>query len=178
MDDGDTIILKDSRKIRYIGINAPEVEHKDKKAEPYGDKAKEYNKKLVYKKEVRLEFDNERNDQYGRTLAYVFLSDGTFANNEIINKGLAYCLPSQPNLKYENLFLKSQQNAMISKKGIWQNWKESNGGYVANIRSKRFHYKQCGFANKISKRNVKYFSRKWDAFWEGYAPCRKCFFER
>lgn len=174
VDDGDTIVLKDGRKIRYTGINAPEVEHKDNKAEPYGDKAKEYNKKLVYLKKVSLEFDSEKYDQYGRTLAYVFLPDGTFVNNEIIDKGFAFCLPKPPNLKYETLFLKSQQNAMILKKGIWQNWEESNGEYVVNIKSKRFHYKKCRFADKISKRNVKYFTRQWDAFWQGYAPCRKC----
>ncbi|MGB5159424.1 thermonuclease family protein [Desulfobacterium sp. N47] len=177
VDDGDTIVLKDGRKIRYAGINAPEVDHKEIKAEPYAYKSKELNKEMVYLKKVRLEFDAEKNDRYGRALAYVFLPDGTFVNNEIINKGFAYCLPSPPNLKYEQLLLKSQQNAMSFKKGIWQNWEESNSEYIANKRSKRFHYKKCGFANKISKINVKYFSKKWDAFWEGYAPCRKCFIE-
>ncbi|MBU3948246.1 MAG: thermonuclease family protein [Proteobacteria bacterium] len=175
VNDGDTIVLKDGRKIRYIGINAPEIEHKENKAEPYGDKAKEFNKKLVYLQKVRLEFDSEKHDQYDRLLAYVYLSDGTFVNNEMIEKGFAYCLPNPPNLKHEKLFLKSQQNAMKLKKGIWQNWKENNGEYVANLRSKRFHNKKCWFATKISKRNIKYFTRKWDAFWEGYAPCKKCF---
>lgn len=178
VDDGDTIVLEDGRKIRYTGINAPEVEHKENNAEPYGYKSKELNNKLVYLKKVRLEFDSEKHDKYGRVLSYVFLPDGTFVNNEIINQGFAYCLTIPPNLKYEKLLLKSQQNAMSLKKGIWQNWKESSGEYVANIRSKRFHYKKCGFAGKISKRNIKYFNSKWDAFWEGYAPCSKCFIKK
>lgn len=178
VDDGDTIILEDGRKIRYIGINAPEIDHKDNKAEPYAYKAKQFNKNLVYLKKVRLEFDSEKYDKYGRVLAYVFLSDGTFVNNEIIDKGFAYCLPIPPNLMYEKLFLKSQQNAMSLKTGIWQNWKDSNNEYVANIKSKRFHKNKCRFAGKISKRNIIYFNTKWDAFWEGFAPCKKCFMDR
>ncbi|MDL1982565.1 MAG: hypothetical protein LWX02_14125, partial [Deltaproteobacteria bacterium] len=47
VDDGDTIVLMDDRRVRYIGINAPEIDHKGKKAEPCGYSAKNYNKNMV-----------------------------------------------------------------------------------------------------------------------------------
>ncbi len=174
VDDGDTIVLKDGRRIRYIGINAPEVESEYSKAEPLGDEARELNRRLVYLKKVSLEFDVEKYDQYGRLLAYVFLPDGTFINNAMITAGYAYCLPKKPNVKYEELFLKSQQNAMLSNKGIWQNLNDDPVEYTGNSRSKRFHLKSCPFAGKIDKNSIKIYKGKRDAYRDGYAPCKKC----
>ena len=174
VDDGDTIVLKDGRRVRYIGIDSPEVESEYSKAEPFGDEARELNRGLVYLKKVRIEFDNEKYDQYGRLLAYVFLEDGTFINNAMITAGYAHCLPKKPNVKYEKLFLKSQQNAMQSNKGIWQHLNDNTGEYIGNSRSKRFHLKNCPFAVKIDKNRIKIYKGKRDAYRDGYAPCKKC----
>jgi len=174
VDDGDTIVLKDGRRVRYIGINSPEVESEYSKAEPFGHEARELNRGLVYLKKVHLEFDNEKYDQYGRLLAYVFLEDGIFINNAMVTAGYAYCLPKKPNVKYEELFLKSQQNAMQSNKGIWQHLDDNPGEYIGNSRSKRFHLKSCPFAGKIDKNRIKIYKGKRDAYRDGYAPCRKC----
>ncbi|MBW2014138.1 MAG: thermonuclease family protein [Deltaproteobacteria bacterium] len=76
VNDGDTIVLADGRHVRYIGINSPEIDHENNKAELFGYEAKKYNKTLVLSKMVRLEFDKETHDRYGRTLAYVFLGNG------------------------------------------------------------------------------------------------------
>jgi micrococcal nuclease len=174
VDDGDTIVLTDGRRIRYIGINAPEVESKYSRAEPFGNEARELNREMVYLKKVRLEFGNEKNDQYGRFLAYVFLPEGTFINNAIIEAGYAYCLPKKPNVKYEELFLKSQQKAILLNKGIWQNLDNNQEEYVGSSRSKRFHLKSCQFAVKIDKKSIKIYKGKRDAYMDGYAPCKKC----
>jgi len=174
VDDGDTIVLNDGRRIRYIGINAPEVESQYSKAEPFGNEARELNRELIYLKKVRLEFDNEKYDRYGRLLAYVFLEDGTFVNNAMITAGYAYCLPKQPNVRYEELLLNSQRNAMLSNKGIWLNMNDDSGKYTGNSRSKRFHLADCPFARKIDKKSVRIYRSKKDAYRDGYAPCRKC----
>jgi len=172
--DGDTIVLSDGRQIRYIGINAPEIGHGDKPAEPYGYVAKNFNKRMVYLKKIRLAFDKERYDQYGRLLAYVFVKDGTFINKDMLEKGYAYYLPRTPNVKYNAVFLKCQQDAMAAKRGIWYQWREEEGGYVGNRNSKRFHLKTCPFGKHISPKNRIFFLKKWDAFWAGFAPCKKC----
>ena len=174
VNDGDTIVLADGRNVRYIGINAPEIDHGSQKAEPYGYKAKIYNKKMVLSKMIRLEIDKERYDQYGRLLAYIFLKDGKFVNKAMIEQGYAYLLPRRPNVRYNKVLLQSQRNAMSAKHGIWRNWKEKESGYLGSRRSKRFHYKTCPFGKRIGKTNKIFFSSKWDAFWAGFAPCKRC----
>lgn len=174
VDDGDTIVLTDDRHIRYIGINAPEIDHKDQKAEPYGYESKLYNKQVVLKKKVRLQFDKEKYDRYGRVLAYVFMPGGEFVNKEMVEKGYAYVLPRRPNTKYERILLKAQHNAMVAGKGMWKNWKQKPGKYWGSRKSKRFHYPTCRFAKRIAKKNRIVFSSMWDGFWAGYAPGKQC----
>jgi len=174
VNDGDTIVLKDDKRIRYIGMNAPEIDHKDQKAEPFGYKAKKYNKKLTINKNLRLEFDNKRYDKYGRVLAYIFTRDNTFINETMIKNGLAFCLYVSPNDKYSSILLKAQQSAMISKKGIWSIFKNKKMIYTGNLKSRRFHKAACLAGKKIKKKNKIIFQDKWSAFWSGFAPCKKC----
>ena len=174
VSDGDTIVLADGRHVRYIGINAPEIAHDNSKAEAFGYTAKKYNRQLVGLKKVRLEFDKEMHDRYGRLLAYVFLSDGTFVNKKMIEQGYAYVLPRMPNVKYEGILLQAQRDAMSKKKGLWQHWEEKEGVYVGSKSSRRFHLKTCPYGKRIKKRNRIIFKRKWDAFWSGFAPGKKC----
>jgi endonuclease YncB( thermonuclease family) len=174
VNDGDTIMLADGRHVRYIGINSPEIDHENKKAEFFGYEAKKYNKTLVLSKMVRLEFDKETHDRYGRTLAYVFLSNGVFVNNVMIEQGYAYCLSRRPNIKYDQVLLGSQREAMSARRGIWRCRQEKKGKFWGNRRSKRFHYTTCPFGKRIARANKIVFLRTWDAFWAGYAPCKKC----
>lgn len=172
--DGDTVVLSNDRKVRYIGINAPELAHDGHKAEPYGEASKRFNASLVRHNKVRLEFDKERNDQYERLLAYVFLKDGTFVNTEILLNGYAFLLYHPPNIKHHPAMLQSQRAAMSARKGIWQNWKERKKNYVANKRSRRFHLPTCPFGKRIKPRNRVVFHKQWEAFGEGYAPAKRC----
>jgi micrococcal nuclease len=172
--DGDTVVLNDGRKVRYIGINAPEIAHTDHKAEPFGDAAKQFNASLVYRKKIHLEFDKEHTDRYKRLLAYVFLEDGTFVNAKMLSGGYAYLLPHRPNKKHNAILLQSQREAMSARRGIWQKWSESKKTYVGNKRSFRFHLPTCSSAKQIKPRNRIIFKKKWAAYWEGYAPAKRC----
>ncbi len=91
--DGDTIqvccVFGDRVKVRYIGVDTPEIHHPMKGIERYGKEASEANRKLVDGKTVRLEFDVQQLDRYGRTLAYVYLDDGTFVNAWLVEHGFA-----------------------------------------------------------------------------------------
>jgi micrococcal nuclease len=174
VEDGDTIVLEDGRRVRYIGINAPEVAHEDRRAEPFGNAAKAFNKQRVDSRQIKLAFDLGRYDQYNRLLAYVYLADGTFLNAAILEAGYAYFLPTPPNLKYSSVLLSSQRQAMALRKGIWNKWKERGIRYVGNLKSMRFHTETCVFGKKISRKNRIIFERQWDAYWEGLAPCKKC----
>jgi micrococcal nuclease len=172
--DGDTVVLVDGQKVRYIGINAPELAHDDHSAEPYGEASKRFNALMVDRKKVRLEFDKERFDRYQRLLVYVFLENATFVNAEILLNGYAYLLKKRPNLKYDEILLQSQRSAMSARKGIWQNWKEKKNTVIGNKNSHRFHLPTCPYGKRIKPKNRIVFQKKWDAYWEGYAPAKRC----
>jgi endonuclease YncB( thermonuclease family) len=174
VDDGDTVVLSDGTRVRYVGINAPEIAHEDRPAERFGPEARAFNRNLVYQKPVRLELDRERQDQYGRLLAYVFLKDGTFVNAELVRAGHAYYLFRTPNTKYDQLLLRLQREAMAKRVGLWRGFPEQRGYCVGNGRSKRFHRPNCPFEKMISPKNRVVFRTKYDAFWAGYAPCKRC----
>jgi micrococcal nuclease len=123
--DGDTFWVNDGTskglKIRLIGVDAPESRKTFKKEVGYyGKEAKIYLTKLLIRKKVRLEYDLNRTDQYGRTLAYVYLEDGTFVNAELVEKGFAMTLTVPPNVKFANEFLKLQTEARQNKRGLWK----------------------------------------------------------
>lgn len=176
VDDGDTILLTDGRRIRYIGINSPEIDHEahNRKAEPHGYEALRYNKRLVYKERVRLEFDRETRDRYNRELAYVFLPNGTFVNLKMLENGYAYCLFIKPNDRHNALFLQTQRQAMKAGRGIWQQWHETGRQYNGSRRSRRFHLETCPNGRKVNPKNRITFSSRWEAFWAGYAPAKGC----
>lgn len=177
VDDGDTIVLLDGRRVRYLGINAPEVAHEryGQKAEPMGSEALALNRHLVLRKRVRIELDEETHDAYGRLLAYVFLPGGRMVNEQMLLEGLAYVLPHRPNSRYDALLLRAQRTAMQAARGIWPRWKEMERQVIGNRRSRRFHARSCPNSRKIGARNRIRFDSPWEAFWEGYAPARKCF---
>ncbi len=174
VDDGDTVVLFNGSRVRYIGVDAPEVSHNDLPAEPFALEAKAFNHRAVYDKKIRLELDRERADQYGRLLAYVFLGDGTFVNAELVRTGHAVCLFRKPNTKYHDLFLRFQRQAMADKVGLWKAFRNDRRAFVGNRNSKRFHLPTCRFGNSIATKNRKSFADKYRAFWEGYSPCKRC----
>ncbi|MBN1526339.1 MAG: thermonuclease family protein [Candidatus Omnitrophica bacterium] len=130
--DGDTVELEDGAKVRFIGIDTPESRmspklRKDaersgqdtKTIMAMGKKAAEFTRKLVEGKKVRLEFDVERTDRYGRTLAYIYLEDGTFVNAEIIKQGYASVMTVPPNVRHADEFLKLYREARENSRGLW-----------------------------------------------------------
>ena len=175
--DGDTVVLQDGRHVRYIGIDAPEVDHHGQRAEPMGDAAKAFNRRLVEGRRLRLVFDREANDRYGRTLAYVYRRDGLFVNAEMVKNGFAWVLYRFPNVSQDLILVAAQQEAMAHLRGIWRlvdRTAMQSDAYLGNRRSRRFHTRNCIMAKKISLKNREVLSGQWAAFWSGYAPAADC----
>ena len=121
--DGDTIKCKiingKQETIRLIGVDTPETKHPNKPVEYFGKEASKFTKNLVEGKLVKLEYDWQRKDRYGRTLAYVYLEDGTFVNAEIIKQGYGFAYTKFP-FKYFDQFRLYEQQARKNKKGLWK----------------------------------------------------------
>src|SRR5438128_5143336 len=120
--DGDTIHVRLTdrvEKIRYIGVNTPEIHHPSKGEEPGGREAAEVNRGLVGGRRVRLELDVQTRDRYGRLLAYVWVGD-TMVNAELVRLGYAQVMTVPPNVRYQDLFVKLQRQARDAHRGLWR----------------------------------------------------------
>lgn len=109
--DGDTCLLEDGRRVRYLGIDAPE------KGDPHAEEATLANNTLVGGKTVRLEPSRTRRDRDDRMLAYVFVGD-TFVNEELVRQGYAH-LRHSVRAKYLQRLLQAQDEARTAGLGLW-----------------------------------------------------------
>ena len=118
--DGDTVILEDNRHIRLIGINTPEIDHENNRAEAGALEARDYLARILGNHtKVYLYYDMERYDRYKRTLAHIFLPDGRNIQQLILERGLATPLTIPPNLAFVDCYQQASHAAMENNKGLW-----------------------------------------------------------
>ncbi len=120
--DGDSLLLTDKRKIRIIGIDTPETKHHKQKAQAYGAKAREALRALLkqFNYQVELRYGKERKDKYKRTLAHVYLPDGTNISNWLLEQGFAKTLAFPPNVALAKCYKKSEELAQAQSLKIWR----------------------------------------------------------
>ncbi len=145
--DGDTLYLKDQRKIRIIGIDTPEMGWHGKVQEPYAAEATEALRELLYQhhNQVRLQIGKDAYDRYGRQLAHVFLPDGTNISEWMLLRGFATTLFIPPNLKYLNCYVKAEQKAQNQQINIWKQKKFNL--HVADLLDKDY----TGYVRLVAK---------------------------
>jgi len=113
--DGDTIIVAGDYRVRYIGIDTPEVYPE---LEAFGMEAWQANRSLIEGKEVRLEKDVSETDKYGRLLRYVYVDD-VLVNAELVKQGLARVKAYPPDTKYQDYLGEMEAEARGAGRGIW-----------------------------------------------------------
>jgi len=119
--DGDTVEVDyggETETVRYIGVDTPESVKPDTPVQCYALAASHFNERLVEGERVRLDFDAERRDVYGRLLAYVHRGD-TFVNAELVRRGYARTLTIEPNDRFAGLLDRLEQAAANAGRGLW-----------------------------------------------------------
>ena len=116
--DGDTIVLSNNERVRLIGVDTPETKHPKKPVEYFGREATAFTKRMVGGKVIKLRYDQQRRDKYGRLLAYVYLPNGIFLNAEIIKQGYGYAYTKFP-FKYMEEFRQYEKEAREARRGLW-----------------------------------------------------------
>ena len=114
--DGDTIEIEGGERVRYIGIDTPEVYPE---TEPWGPEATDMNEELVGGRVVELRKDVTDRDRYGRLLRYVFV-DGLFVNGELVRLGYARAVSYPPDTGYQDLLTQLEEEAKEAGRGLWQ----------------------------------------------------------
>ncbi|WP_419786011.1 thermonuclease family protein [Pseudodesulfovibrio sp.] len=113
--DGDSLLLViegRSREVRLIGIDAPEH------GQEYGTQARQEILRLCYGRSLRVEYDKQRKDRYGRLLAYVYYGK-TMVNAEMVRAGLALAVRYEPNTLHLDLLRAAEKEARAKRRGFW-----------------------------------------------------------
>jgi|GEM_PF-1090522 len=178
--DGDTIVLDDGRTVRLIGVDAPDKSARTELFRSLVVKTSDFLSRLCEDKRVRLEYGRDTTDIYGRTLAYVFLEDGTFINKLIILHGYGYAYLKYP-FKYRDEFISAELEARQKRLGLWGDidtafHKRSEADspdnsitvYVTETGTK-YHRETC---KHLAKSKIAISLAK--AVADGYNPCAVC----
>ena len=119
--DGDTFVIRGGEHVRLIGIDTPETHSPAVGVECYGRKASEAMSKLLpVGAQIRLDYDVELRDRYGRLLAYVYRrKDHLFVNAELVRRGFATTLTVPPNVDHVDQFRRLERQARRRDRGLW-----------------------------------------------------------
>lgn len=138
IDDGDTITVAMnglSERVRFIGVDTPELHHPQKPVQCFARAAKSFTADAIGTSRVRLEADplDDNRDLYGRLLRYVYLPDGKLLNMEIIRAGYGFTYTRFPYTKTEQA-QRLEHEARQAKRGLWSECKiiTTNGGTETN----------------------------------------------
>ena len=120
--DGDTVKIapevQGEDRVRLIGVDTPET-NPERGPKPYGEEAVLFTRESIQDRDVTLEFDAGREDDYGRLLAYVRLPDGTMFNETLLREGYAQVAAFPPNTRYLGRFEEAQSEAREARRGLW-----------------------------------------------------------
>jgi endonuclease YncB( thermonuclease family) len=166
--DGDSMRLDNGVEVRLKGIDAPEL------GRPFSNEATHALRGLVLARKVRLEYEaREIADRYGRLLAFVSTEECPCVSEALVRSGLAWIYRQRPGTSRHERLLQAQREALSSGRGLWSVSNLHKGVYVGSRSSRVFHLRDCIHLRKGLKKKES-FERLYDAFWQGYSPCRSC----
>ena len=116
--DGDTLLLDGNERVRLIGVDTPESVDPRRPVEHFGKEASAFVRRTVEGRKVRLESGNEARDNFGRTLAFVYMEDGSMLNAEIIRQGYGHAFTRYP-FRYSEQFRAFEREARENQRGLW-----------------------------------------------------------
>ena len=160
--DGDTarfIIDGENVRVRFLGINTPEISGENKVEEPFGNEAFEYTKnKLDNAKKIELEYDDvaDKEDRFGRKLCYIWVDDELY-EKELLEQGLAKTYMLKNNYKYADELKSAERKAKDAKIGVWSESEEAVETSEENVINSNESYttipntiEQNGYVNEYS----------------------------
>ncbi len=178
--DGDTIRLEDGRHIRFIAINAPELAHDGREAQPLAEAAKmALSQLLPVGSRIGLRYDKEHYGPHRRVLAHVFDSKGQNVSAVLLRQGYAFAIAIPPNLWQSACYFHQEAMARAKLRGIWglayyqvkaaSELHSREGGFyrvtgrvahVGNSRRSVWLDMNQHFAVRIPRKQLPYFSAK------------------
>jgi endonuclease YncB( thermonuclease family) len=119
--DGDTLVIDGGRKLRLIGIDAPEVGREERPDEPHAAAARAALTRLIRKQGNRIRYlpGREARDRYGRLLAHAYGAGGDSLAEHLLREGLAYHTVVPPNDRFLDCYRSAEESARERRRGLW-----------------------------------------------------------
>lgn len=119
--DGDTLLLENGREVRLVGLQSPKIAlgRKNFKEWPLGYEARDALSELTLNQYVSLYFGGRNMDRYGRSLAHLFLDDGTWVQGEMLRRGMARVYSFADNRSVVQEMLSAERMSFNARIGIW-----------------------------------------------------------
>lgn len=172
--DGDTLTLVDERRVRFLGIDTPEI----KENQPFAQEAKAYTKDRCHKKQIWLTYEpgGDKEDHYGRLLAFVWVPADNGSGYLCVNEGIVaegYATVYRPNkdstLHNWDKLIALQKDARDNRRGMWSTFEDFS--VVATRNGSAFHVRSCEHLSNVHNLNEMKASEATD---KGLHPCRTC----
>ncbi len=164
--------------MKYTGAQAPPLQSRLPLVREYGEQSLAFNKNLVEQKKIWIEWDSQIRDEQNNLLGYVFLEDGTFVNQKIVEAGYARAILKAPNLKYSAKLRRAQIEAKRQKLGLWE--KEVNNPYITEYpyigekNTKVYYFPDSPELERIPEAQLIKFRSRVEAKAAGYRACATC----
>ena len=125
--DGDTVLLKDGRRVRLLGINTPEMGRDGRPDQPFAQAAKSTLKQLVTDQPLALVVGRQQKDRYGRILGHLYRPDGQHLAEALLQQGLGYRVSVNPNTRLVDCLATAERRAEQKAVGLWAGpvWQEA-----------------------------------------------------
>lgn len=193
--DGDTIwvdIDGTREKIRFVGVNTPELAKDGNPAEFMAEEAKNFTSNALKDKEIYLEKDVTDRDKYDRMLRYIWLEKPTAnptkedieektLNGILVKEGYAYSNYYKPDTKYQKYLDTLEKSAQDKTLGIWSDptnplisEEKVEEAYVikGNKNSKVYHLPEWDSYDTVKEKNAVYFETEKEAQDAGFRPAK------
>ena len=118
--DGDTVALADGRRVRIIGIDAPEIARRGTPGEAGGLAARRHLVTLLDGAGVQVRPGATPRDRYDRHLAYLALPDGSDVAARMLRAGHVVASPHPDNMQRAGRYLALEAEAREAGRGLWQ----------------------------------------------------------
>lgn len=182
--DGDTIRLKDGRRLRLIAVNTPELGHNGRSDQPLAREAKrQVEHFFAADRRVGLQAGKQGRDHYGRYLMHVYRGDGQSLSAWLLARGLGWRIAIPPNLDYQGCLQAEEQRARQAHLGVWAAYPpkptatlgisdtgfEVVTGTVHKVTETRSGWwvDMDGLSLRVSKKNSHYFEKNLPNRWQG-----------
>jgi len=119
--DGDTVRLDDGTRVRFVGVNTPEIGHDGARDEPFARAARTALQRWLSASghRIALRLDRDRRDHYGRLLAHAYLPDGRSIDRLLLERGLALRITVPPNTWHFACYARAENEARAADRGVW-----------------------------------------------------------